>query len=99
MIGLIPPIVLVIMESDSWIRVAWVAGFGMGMHLIYANILIPKLVGAKVQISPVIIILAMIYWGWIWGITGLILAIPMVAGLKTICDHVEPWKPIGRLLG
>lgn len=97
-IGLVPPILTMLLSSVSWSRIAWVAGFGIMMHLIFANYLTPKLVGKRVQLNPVAIIVAMMYWNWVWGITGLILAIPMVAFLKTICDSVEPWKPIGKLL-
>ena len=97
-VGLLPPVLLVFLETESLFGVAWVAGFGLLMHLIYANVLAPKLVGSRVKLSPIAIIIAMVYWGFIWGATGLILAIPMVACIKTICDHVEPWKPIGQLL-
>ncbi len=97
-IGLLPPVVLIFLETESFFRVAWVAGFGMLMHLIYANVLSPKLVGARVKLNPVAILFAMVYWAWLWGITGLILAIPLVAAIKTVCDHVEPWKPIGKLM-
>ncbi len=97
-IGLVPPLLTMLLSSDSWTRLAWVAGFGMMMHLVFANVLTPKLVGKRVKLNPVAIIIAMMYWYWVWGITGLILAIPMVAFLKTICDFVEPWKPIGKLL-
>jgi predicted PurR-regulated permease PerM len=97
-IGLLPPVVLIFLETESFFRIAWIAGFGMLMHLIYANVLTPKLVGSKVKLNPVAILVAMVYWSWLWGITGLVLAIPLVAAIKTVCDHVEPWKPVGKLL-
>ena len=97
-VGLIPPVLMVFLQTESFGKIAWVIAFGLLTHLIYANLLIPKLVGTRVQLNPVAIILALMYWGWIWGGTGLLLAIPLVACLKTICDHVEPWKPFGKLL-
>jgi len=98
-LGLIPPVLLVFLETESLLTPGLVIGYGLLTHLIYANIFLPKMVGSRVRLNPTAIMIAMVYWGWLWGVTGLILAIPLVATLKTICDHVEPWKPFGELMG
>jgi len=43
--------------------------------------------------------IALLFWGWLWGAIGLILAIPITATIKVICDHVDGWEPIGHWLG
>ena len=43
--------------------------------------------------------IALLLWGWLWGAIGLILAIPITATIKVICDHIEGWEPAGRWLG
>ena len=68
-------------------------------HIVTANLLIPALVGWKVRLNAVALTVALLFWGWIWGPMGLILAIPVTAVLKVVCDHVENLQPIGRWLG
>jgi predicted PurR-regulated permease PerM len=41
---------------------------------------------------------SLLFWGWLWGVMGFILAIPITAVIKVICDHVEDWEPVGRWL-
>jgi predicted PurR-regulated permease PerM len=68
-------------------------------HLITANLLIPALVGWRVRLNALALTLALLFWGWLWGPLGLLLAIPITAVLKVICDHVEKLQPVGRWLG
>jgi predicted PurR-regulated permease PerM len=56
-------------------------------------------VGAEVEINPVFTILGLVAGELIWGIPGMILAIPLLGIVKIICDHVEPLKPFGFLIG
>src|SRR2546425_743893 len=69
-----------------------------GIHLLALNLLAPQLVGRRVRLNAVAITLSLLFWGWIWGAMGLILAIPITATLRVICDHTDSWKPIGRWL-
>jgi predicted PurR-regulated permease PerM len=66
------------------------------LHIIAANLLVPALVGWRVRLNAVALTVSLLFWGWMWGSMGLILAIPITAVLKVICDHVEGWQPIGR---
>jgi predicted PurR-regulated permease PerM len=50
-------------------------------------------------LSALAVTIALLFWGWLWGAIGLILAIPITATIKVICDHVEGWEPVGRWLG
>jgi predicted PurR-regulated permease PerM len=68
------------------------------LHLVAANLLVPALVGWRVRLNALALTLSLLFWGWLWGPMGLILAIPITAVLKVICDHVEGWQPIGRWL-
>ena len=67
-----------------------------GIHVFAQNFVAPQLVGRRVQLNAVAITIALLFWGWVWGGMGLILAIPITASLRVICDHTEKWKPIGR---
>jgi predicted PurR-regulated permease PerM len=68
-------------------------------HLITANLLIPALVGWRVRLNALALTVALLFWGWLWGPMGLLLAIPITAVIKVICDHVERLQPVGRWLG
>jgi len=70
----------------------------MILHLIAANLLVPALVGWSVRLNALALTVSLLFWGWLWGAMGLILAIPITAVIKVICDHVEPWQPVGRWL-
>ena len=69
------------------------------LHLIGFNVLMPAIVGRRVHLNPLAVTIALLIWGWLWGTIGLILAIPITATLKVVCDHVDGWEPVGRWLG
>ncbi len=67
-------------------------------HIIAANLLVPALVGWRVRLNAMALTVSLLFWGWLWGAMGLILAIPITAVIKVICDHVDGWQPVGRWL-
>lgn len=76
-----------------------IAGGLSALHLIAANVLMPAIVGRRVHLNALAVTVALLFWGWLWGGMGLILAIPITAVVKVICDHVPSWEPLGRWLG
>lgn len=77
---------------------ALIAGVLTGIHVLALNLVAPELVGRRVQLNAVAITISLLFWGWVWGGMGLLLAIPITATLRVICDHTESWRPIGRWL-
>jgi predicted PurR-regulated permease PerM len=69
------------------------------LHLLALNLMYPKFVGARVHLNPLAVTVALMFWGMLWGAIGLVLAIPITAGFKAVCDHVASLKPYGRLMG
>lgn len=67
-------------------------------HIFTANLLIPALVGWRVRLNALALTVSLLFWGFLWGAMGLVLAIPITAVIKVICDHVESWQPVGRWL-
>ncbi|MBI3669680.1 MAG: AI-2E family transporter [Acidobacteria bacterium] len=100
MLAWIPPFVI---GLSKWKTSAWpylgVAGMLSFFHLIAINVLVPALVGRRVQLNALAVTVSLLFWGWLWGGVGLILAIPITATAKVICDNVESWQPVGRWLG
>lgn len=95
----LPPLIIGLAQLKSWTVFFIVIGVLSFFHLIAVNVLVPALVGRKVHLNALAATVALLFWGWLWGGLGLILAIPITATIKVICDHVEPWRPIGRWLG
>jgi len=70
-----------------------------GLHLFALNVLYPKFLGKRLQLNPLAVTIALLFWGWIWGAMGLVLAVPMTAAMKIIFDHIEGLRPVGAWLG
>lgn len=68
------------------------------LHLISANLLIPKFIGSRVNIGPVAATVGMLFWCWVWGAVGLILAVPLTAFVKLVADCNPALLPISNLL-
>lgn len=69
------------------------------IHLLALNLLYPAVVGARVHLNPLVVTVALMFWGSIWGGVGLVLAIPITAAIKIFFDNTEGLQPYGRLLG
>ncbi len=98
-LALIPPLFAalgVYSELSSYLIIISVVS---GLHLVALNVLYPKLVGARVHLNPLVVTVAILVWAWMWGAIGLLLAIPIAAGLKAVCDNVPGLRQYGRLLG
>ena len=59
----------------------------------------PLLTGKFAKMNNLAVFLSLLFWGWLWGPLGMLLAMPIMMACKSICDHIEELKPIGRLLG
>jgi predicted PurR-regulated permease PerM len=71
----------------------------MLLHVLALNLLYPKLVGSRVHLNPLVVTVALMFWGFLWDAAGLMLAIPLTAGIKAVCDNVRSLRPYGKFLG
>ena len=69
------------------------------LHLIAMNLFYPKIVGSRVHLNPLVVTFSLMFWGFLWDAPGLLLAIPLTAGLKAVCDNVQGLRPFGKFLG
>ena len=77
----------------------YVAGIALVITTLEGWLLTPALMGRAASINPVAIFIGIIFWSWVWGVWGLILAVPMLMIVKAVCDRIEELQPIGELLG
>ncbi len=71
----------------------------VGLNALEGYLVTPMLLGRRLLLNPVVIFLGIIFWGWLWGIPGALLAVPILVSFKIFCDHIGPLSPIGEFLG
>ena len=74
------------------------AALYFGIHVIEGEIVTPMLLASRFTINPVAVILSLIFWYWMWGVPGAILAVPVLAIIKIVCDRLRPLRAFGHLL-
>jgi predicted PurR-regulated permease PerM len=74
-------------------------GIFLLIHLAEADAITPMLLARRFTLNPVVVIVALIFWYWMWGVAGALLAVPMVATFKIMCDRIETLKALGHFLG
>jgi predicted PurR-regulated permease PerM len=91
--------VVVFMQSDDLVRTAYVCGITLAITSLEGWLLTPALMSRAAQMNPVAIFVGVLFWSWVWGVWGTILAVPMMMMAKAVCDRVEDLQPIGEMLG
>lgn len=76
-----------------------VSGVALLITSLEGFFLTPWLTSRASQMNAVVVFTGVLFWGWLWGVWGLLLGIPILMAIKAICDHVEDLKPVGELLG
>ena len=84
--------------NDIW-QAAYVAAVAMVITSLEGFLLTPALLSRAAQMNPAAIFVGLLFWTWVWGIWGTVLAVPMMMMIKAVCDHIEELQPIGELLG
>jgi predicted PurR-regulated permease PerM len=84
---------------DDTARALMAPGAFIGLNLLESYLVTPMVLGHRLTLNPVVVFLGLTFWGWLWGITGALLAVPIMVVLKIICDHSEPLRSIGEFLG
>jgi predicted PurR-regulated permease PerM len=98
-LAIMPPVaagLIVYNQPTIYVMIAVVIAM---LHLTALNFLYPKVVGSRVHLNPLVVTVALMFWGTLWGGIGLLLAIPMTAGIKAVCDNVSSLQAFGKLLG
>jgi predicted PurR-regulated permease PerM len=80
-----------------WLAFAPAAGY-LCIHIVEGETITPMLLARRFTINPVLVILAVVFWYWMWGVPGAILATPMLAITKIICDRIEPLAAFGHFI-
>jgi predicted PurR-regulated permease PerM len=87
------------MQFDDLATTAYVSGTALAITSLEGWLLTPVLMSRAAQMNPVAIFVGLLFWSWVWGVWGTILAVPMLMAIKAVCDRVEDFQPIGEMLG
>jgi predicted PurR-regulated permease PerM len=101
-LGPMAGLVIFLMASILSLGVTWWALLPVGLylciHLAEGELITPMLMARRFTINPVAVILALVFWYWMWGVPGAILAVPMLAITKIVCDDLRPLRAFGHFL-
>lgn len=87
-----------LLTIDPLLQALLPAGLYLLIHLVEGESVTPMLLARRFTLNPVLVIISLIFWFWMWGVPGAILAVPMLAIAKIVCDGVKPLNPLGRFL-
>ncbi len=71
----------------------------LAIQMTFGNFIAPKVYGDRLNLSPVVILLFLVFWGWLWGITGALLAVPIAAAIQIALAHIPALAPLAVLMG
>lgn len=87
------------LQFGTMLMGVYLAGLSLLITILEGSLLKPWLVGRAMRMNGPALFLGLMFWGWMWGIWGLLLAVPIIVMIKSVCDRVEDLKSIGELLG
>ncbi len=80
-----------------WIPL-WILVITVGLDTITGSIVEPRIMGRRLGLSPLLILFSLLFWGWLWGIPGMILAVPTIAIIKIVCQNIPAFQALAILM-
>jgi len=93
----IPPIVTALLQYDI-VKALIVLAIFVFLQFLWGNVVEPLIIGKKLNLSPIVVLLSLLFWGWLWGIVGAIIAVPIMAIMKITFSNIPGLKPIAILM-
>jgi predicted PurR-regulated permease PerM len=84
--------------GTPWIALA-VLVTTVGADTLLGSFIEPRLMGRELDLSPLVVFFALVFWGWLWGVPGMVLAVPITAVVKIVCDNIPSLRFLGVLMG
>jgi predicted PurR-regulated permease PerM len=91
--------IVAFVQFGEWQRALMVAGSSVAVAALVGSLFATWLASRETRMNATASFIGLLFFGWIWGLWGVLLGIPILAIVKTVCDHNEEWKPVGELLG
>ena len=75
-----------------------IALLNAALQFLMGNAVEPRIMGSSLDLSPLLVLLALIFWGWLWGPWGMVLSVPITSAIKIICENIAPLRPVAVLM-
>jgi AI-2 transport protein TqsA len=98
LLGTIFPVLITFLRYGFCLRLVLVTAALMVMQFVMGNVLEPQVMGRSLELSPIVILLSLIFWGWLWGVVGMFLAVPITSALKIIFESIPACKPVAAAM-
>jgi AI-2 transport protein TqsA len=92
------PVAIAIFQYDTIWPAVWILIILITIQQVMGNVVEPRLMGHGLGLSPLVILFSLFFWGWLWGIPGMILAVPMTAIVKIVCSNVPELGIVAALM-
>jgi len=92
------PIIVAFLQFDSFLSVLWVIISMVAIQITIGNIVEPQTMGHRLNLSPLFVLMSLIFWGWLWGIGGMLLAVPFLATIKIVFENIPALKPLSIIM-
>ena len=99
MIAVMPPVLLALVQFDGLARPVTLLAALTTIQVTIGNFLDPRWLGRSLSLSPLVVFVMMVFWGWVWGIVGIFLAVPLTILMKIAFEHIVPLRPLAVLMG
>jgi AI-2 transport protein TqsA len=98
LLGTIFPVLITFLRYGFCLRLVLVTAALMVMQFVMGNVLEPQVMGRSLELSPIVILLSLIFWGWLWGVVGMFLAVPITSALKIIFESIPAFKSVAAAM-
>ncbi|MES1241490.1 MAG: AI-2E family transporter [Acidobacteriota bacterium] len=92
------PTIFILLQFDSLGWALLISALNLALQFAIGNVVEPRIVGHSLDLSPVLVLLSLIFWGWLWGPWGMILAVPITSTIKIVCENIEGLRPLSVLM-
>ena len=97
-VATLPPVAVALFQTGSALNTLFVAMALMAVQMLVGNFVEPRLLGKGLNLSPLVVLLALLFWGWMWGIVGMLIAVPLTAAIKIACEQLDSTRPVAVLM-
>ena len=97
-VATLPPIAITLFQSGSIGKTLIITVILMGIQFTVGNVLEPKMMGKGLNLSPLIVLFSLIFWGWLWGIPGMLLSVPLTAAIRIAMEQIDATKTVAVLM-
>ncbi len=98
LIAVVPPVAITLFQYGSLPRTLGVCVVLIVIQMVVGNFVEPKVMGKGLNLSPIAVLFALLFWGWMWGMPGMLLSVPLTAAIKIAFEQVEATRPIALLM-